>query len=507
MPALGKFGVVLFAGLAVVAVAGGLVFHDAHLLASVAPVTEPAPAAPQATSSTRIQELMNQISDAFEQAADKVSAFVVPIYSEEVVVTQNALNLPEDPFRQFFGDQFFKKFFNAPPQKQTVHSLGSGVIVSADGHILTNNHVVKGATKLTVLLTKNKNYNARVVGTDTLSDLAVIKIDASGLPFAVLGDSDKVQVGQWVIAVGNPFALLHTVTHGIISAKGRAGNQAPEPTYESFLQTDAPINPGNSGGALADMDGNVIGINTAIASPSGGNVGLGFAIPINTAKSVLNEILTKGKVVRGYLGILPQDITEGLAQGMKLKSTAGALVAEVTPGSAADRAGFRVGDVIVAYDGKKVEDSLTLRGMTAATAPGTTVKVDILRDGRPMTLTATVSERPAEPTEKQPTPQPESPETQASRQLGLTVQNLTPDIAKQLGYDNAAGALVTGVAPGSAADDAGLEKGDLIVEVNRVAVKTARDFEKLIRELKKGDTAVLLVRDQAGTQFVSIKIP
>ncbi len=504
MPALGKFGVVLFAGLAVVAVGGGLVFHDAHLLASVAPVAGPAPAAPQAASSGRIQELMNQISDAFEQAADKVSAFVVPIYAEEVVVTQNAFNLPEDPFRQFFGDQFFKKFFNAPPQKQTVHSLGSGVIVSADGHILTNNHVVKGASKLTVVLGKSKTYNARIIGTDPLSDLAVVKIDASGLPFAVLGDSDKVQVGQWVIAVGNPFALLSTVTHGIISAKGRGDVEA---TYESFLQTDAPINPGNSGGALADMDGTVIGINTAIASPSGGNVGLGFAIPINTAKSVLNEILTKGKVVRGYLGILPQDITEGLAQGMKLKSTAGAVVAEVTPGSAAERAGLKVGDVIVEYDGKKIEDSAALRNMTAVTPPGTAVKIEILRDGRPMTLTATIAERPAETTE--PTPQPqESPETQASRQLGITVQNLTPDIAKQLGYGNAVGALVTNVVPGSAADDAQppLQKGDLIIEVNRTPVRTARDFEKLIRDLKKGDTAVLLVRDQAGTHFVPIKI-
>ena len=297
--------------------------------------------------------------------------------------------------RQFFGDDFFKRFFGTPAQaqKKTVRSLGSGVIVSPDGHILTNNHVVAGADKLTVILKDKTRYEAKVVGTDPLTDVAVIKIAAENLPAAVLGDSDAVRVGQWVIAVGNPFALMRTVTHGIISATGRSSVGLA--AYEDFIQTDAPINPGNSGGALADLDGNVIAINSAISSPSGGNVGLGFAIPINMAKSIMAELLSKGRVIRGFLGLTAQDIDESLVKPLGLKDAEGALVSDVSRTSPADLARIRPGDVIVEFDGKTVESSTDIHNWAAATAPGTRVKIGLLRDGERVDVYATLGERPA----------------------------------------------------------------------------------------------------------------
>jgi serine protease Do len=458
----------------------------------------------QAPDPTQVERLMAEISDAFELAARKVSASVVPIYAEEVVKTQGQTNLPEDPFKEFFGQDFFRRFFGAPsqPQTQTVHSLGSGVIVSKDGHILTNNHVVQGASKLTVVLGNKQSYEAKIIGTDPQSDVAVIKINAENLPVATLGDSDKVKVGQWVIAVGNPFALMHTVTHGIISAKGRSSVGLA--TYEDFIQTDAPINPGNSGGALADLDGNVIAINTAISTPSGGNVGLGFAIPINMARKIMDELLSKGKVVRGYLGVMPQDIDDSLAKALKLKDTKGSLISEVTPGGPADKAGIKVGDVIVTLNGKKLDDSNALRNAVAQIPPGTEVKIGLLRNGREMDVMAKLAERPNETPQKSgPT---EAPEGQTSRKLGLSLQTLTPDIAQQLGYVNDRGVVVAGVVPGSAADDAGLQTGDLIKEVNRVPVRTVQEFEKAIHNLKKGNSVALLVRRGAASSFLALKI-
>jgi len=458
---------------------------------------------PKAVEASQIHALMDAISDAFEGAANKVSAFVVPIFAEQVVQAQGQ-NLPDDSLRQFFGDDFFRRFFGAPsqPQKRTVRSLGSGVIVSPDGHILTNNHVVAGASKLTVILGDKKKYEAKVIGTDPLTDIAVIKVAAQNLPAAVLGDSDAVQVGQWVIAVGNPFELMRTVTHGIISAKGRSSVGLA--TYEDFIQTDAPINPGNSGGALSDLDGNVIGINTAISSPTGGNVGLGFAIPINMAKNVMNQLLAKGRVIRGYLGLSAQDVDDSLVKPLKLKDTKGALVSEVTPESPADRAAIKPGDVIVEFDGKKVESSSDIHTMAAQTAPGTRVKIGLLRNGDRIEVTATLGERPGEKTAK--AAQPEEAKGPTSQKLGLGIQTLTPDIAQQLGYGNDKGVVITEVAPGSPADDAQLQRGDLIKEVNRVPVRTAQDFEKALRGAKSGDALALLVRRDKATFFVPLKI-
>jgi len=484
---------------------GGTAARDSGLLAEVPGSSALTGAPAQDVSPAQIRQLMTGLSDLFEQASSKVSAFVVPIFAEAVVVTnpQNQ-QLPEDALKQFFGQDFFRRFFQAQPQRRTVRSLGSGVIVSKDGHILTNNHVVAGANKLTVLLSANQSYEATVIGTDPLTDLAVIKIEGQNLPFAVLGDSDNVKVGEWVIAVGNPFELLHTVTHGIISAKGRSSVE--ESTYENFLQTDAPINPGNSGGALANLDGEVIGINTAITSPSGGNVGLGFAIPINTAKTVMRDILANGKVIRGYLGILPQDITEGLAKALKLGTTEGALISQVTPGTPAAKAGLKVGDVIVEFDGRAVTDSAQLRALAAGIAPGKSVPLVVLRDGRKVDLTATLVERP--PVTGAGEQQQRSPGAQTPRGLGLTVETLTPDIARQLGIPaGEKGAVITDVASGSVAEDAGLKPGDLIKEINRTPIRSAEELQTAIGSLPGGSEAALLIQRGQATAFVAIKIP
>jgi serine protease Do len=312
-------------------------------------------------------------------------------------------------------------------------------------------------------------------------------------------------VGEWVIAVGNPFALLHTVTHGIISAKGRSSVE--NSAYEDFLQTDAPINPGNSGGALADLDGNVIGINTAIASPSGGNVGLGFAIPIDMAKSIMDQLIAKGKVSRGYLGLTPQDIDQDLAKALKLSTTSGVLISEVVPGSPADQGGIKAGDVIIAFNGAKVEDSNQFRRLVAQAGPGTTATVTVLRDGQKTDLKVALAERPSE-TGAKPAPEKESPELKPSSRLGLTVQTLTPDIAQQLGYKRSeTGVVISEVAPASAADEAGLQSGDVIKEVNRVRIQTAEEFEREMRGFRSGDAVALLVKRGGVTVFVAITTP
>jgi serine protease Do len=465
--------------------------------------TQQQPAGSQKPAPT--QQMMDDISRAFEQAALKVSPSIVPITAEQVVEAQSAFGMPDEAFRDFFGEDFFKRFFQQPPQEQkrTVRSLGSGVIVSSDGYILTNNHVVANADKLFVVVGEKQSYPAKIVGTDPQTDVAVVRIDAKDLPAATLGDSDSVNVGQWVIAVGNPFQLMHTVTAGIISAKGRSSVGLAD--YEDFFQTDASINPGNSGGALADLNGNVIGINTAIASPSGGSIGIGFAIPINMARQVMDSLISKGKVVRGYLGLLPQDIDENLAKALNLKGVQGVLVGDVTPHGPADVGGIKRGDVILSFDGKKVESATQLRMMIAEAAPRTTAKVSLLRQGKTVDVSVILAERPKTPQER--APEEGQPEGQTEEKLGLSLQDLTPDIAAQLGYDKEKGALIADVASGSPAEDAGLVRGDLIKEVNRAPVNSVREFERAIKGFKAGDVIALLVRRGSTTLFAGIKIP
>jgi len=461
----------------------------------------------QASTAPQTRSILNQLSEAFENAANKVSSSVVSIFAEQVVQVQSPFGLPDDSLRDFFGDDFFRRFFDIPElkgEKRTVRSLGSGVIVSKDGYILTNNHVVENAQKLSVVIGDKKTYKAKVVGTDPKTDVAVIKIDAKDLPAATLGNSDECRVGQWVIAVGNPFSLMHTVTAGIISAKGRS--EVSPATYEDFIQTDAAINPGNSGGALADLEGRVLGINTAIYSPSGsgGNVGIGFAIPINMAKQVMDALISKGKVTRGFLALTPQDIDEELAKALKLKSTEGSLVADVTAGGPADKAGIKKGDFIVEFNGKKVKDTTQLRNMVAQTLPGTSVKIVLLRDDQLKEVTAVVAEQPEERA-KQPGRE-EKREEETSKKLGLSIQDLTPDIAQQLGYQGESGVLVVDVDEGSPAEDAELQRGDLIKEVNRSGVRNVQDFRKVMAGLKSGDTAALYVRRGQNFFYTAIKI-
>jgi serine protease Do len=461
--------------------------------------------AEQPAASTGGGDIAQMLSEAFEAAAGKIDQCVVPIFAEQEVEVQSPFASPEDPFRQFFGDDFFKRFFGTPPggEKQTIRSMGSGVIVSDDGYILTNNHVIGGADKLTVVLADKQKYKAKIVGADPQTDVAVIKVDAKDLPAARLGNSDEVRVGQWVIAVGNPFQLLHTVTAGIISAKGRSEIGLAD--YEDFIQTDAAINPGNSGGALADLDGNVIGINTAINSPSGGNVGIGFAIPSNMAKGVMDKLISEGKVTRGYLGLLPQDIDESLEKALNLDTTNGCLVGDVTSQGPADKAGIKRGDVITKLDGKEIKDSSELRRIVADEKPGTTVTLTVIRDGKEKDMEVKLGERPTQ-SAPQEQGQPQTKE-KAFEKLGLSVQDLTEDLAKQLGYENESGVVIVGVTPGGPAEDAGLRQGDLIKEVDRTEVTSVKEFVDAVDSLKAGQSAALLVRRGENTFFVAIDIP
>ncbi len=450
------------------------------------------------------REMLEQFSAAFESAAAEVNASVVPIYSEQVKVVQNPFASGDDPFRQFFGNDFFHQFFGNQPQqqKEVVHALGSGVIVSKDGYILTNNHVVKGAQKLTVMLSDKKKYKAKVIGTDPQTDVAVIKIDAKDLLTANLGNSDNVKVGQWVIAVGNPFELMHTVTAGIISAKGRSTVGLAD--YSDFIQTDASINPGNSGGALADLDGNVIGINTAIYSPSGGNVGIGFAIPINMAKEVMDQLIKTGKVTRGFLGIQIQDVDETMAKAMKLSTTEGALVGDVNKDSPAEKAGVQVGDVITGVNGQNVENSDQLRNVVAGIEPGSTVKLTLIRKGEEKTVDVKLGERPSD---AQIAENEGSEQESTSKKLGVTVDNLNATLARQLGIETTVGVVITKVDQASPADDAGVKKGDVVEQVNQVNVKNVDEFNKALGQLKSGESVALLLKRGGTTFYVGIDIP
>ena len=450
----------------------------------------------QTASSGR--SVADQMSEAFEAASNRVSPSVVPIYAEKKVEVSDETS---EFYRRFFGEAPPNGQDNGEGGTQTLRSVGSGVVARAGGYILTNNHVVSDASKLTVILEDGKRHDAKVVGTDPPTDLAVIKVDANNLPVAQFGSSQDLRVGQWVIAVGNPFQLLHSVTAGIVSAKGRSSIGVA--AYEDFIQTDASINPGNSGGALADLDGKVVGINTAIASTTGVGAGVGFAIPIDMAKQVMDELINEGGVSRGYLAILPQDITEDLARALKVPENGGALVGSVTAGGPGDRGGLKRGDVIVEFNHKKITSSNELRNEVAKMEPDKTASVVVIRDGKRREMKVKMGERPAETALNQPQKQKQTPD-KLQQDFGLAVQDLTPDTAQQLGYDNQKGAIVVGVRDGSPASDAGFARGDLILEIDKRPVLSATDVERVLSTVKAKDSVAVLVRRGDNTFYVPL---
>lgn len=399
---------------------------------------------------------------------------------------------PEDPFKDFF-----EKFFGDMPKSFKHRSLGSGFIIDPKGLCITNNHVVEGADKIKVKLVGGKEYQATIKGRDPKTDLALIQITnpPNGLPFLTLGDSDAIQVGDWVLAAGNPFGLSHTVTQGIISAKGRVIGAGP---YDNFLQTDASINPGNSGGPLTNLKGEVVGINTAIVATG---QGIGFAIPSNMAKSVIPQLQEKGKVTRGMLGVQVQNVTPELAKSFNLPEPMGALVAEVNPGTPAEKAGIQRGDIIIEFNGHKIHEMNELPRLVAETAPGSAATVKVLREGKEKTFKLTVTELTDEKLAQAPGEEAEeSP-------LGLVVKDLTPELAKRYRLKETQGTLIVGVEQGSAAADAGLRPGDLIMEINGKPVANLKAYQKIIGELKKGTFARFLIKRAGRTLYYTVEIP
>ncbi len=400
----------------------------------------------------------------------------------------------DDPFfRRFFGEEFDQRFRR--PQPRQDQGLGSGVIVSSDGYIITNNHVVEQADELTVLLGDKRKFSGRLIGTDPKTDLAVIKIDAQDLPTLKWGNSRTLQVGEIVLAVGNPFGLNQTVTMGIISAIGRANMGIVD--YEDFIQTDAAINPGNSGGALVNLKGELIGINTAIFSRTGGYMGIGFSIPSNMVKGVMVNLIDHGKVIRGWLGVSIQELTPELAGQFQAKDSQGALVGDVVAHSPAEAGGIQRGDIIRRYQDHAVKNPSHLRSLVAETSPGSTVSIDILRDGVSKALSVSIGELPKTLT-AMGSPEKESQQNHALS--GITVEQIPHGRTK-----NNEGVLIGNVEPGSAAEQAGLRRGDMILEINRKLVRTIEDYALLIQELSSNTPVLLLLKRGGGSIYLSIK--
>ncbi len=449
-----------------------------------------------------------KLGASFAPVVKKAAPSVVNIYSTHIVHERLMRNpLLNDPFfRQFFGGQIPDDDRERTRREQ---SLGSGVIISPDGYILTANHVVDGADEIKVRLADDKKeYTTRVVGTDPPTDVAVLKIDAKDLPAITLADSGQLEVGDVVLAIGDPFGLDHTVTMGIVSALGRKGlpgfNQ-----YQDFIQTDAAINPGNSGGALVDAEGRLVGINTAIISRTGGNQGIGFAVPVNMARRIMERLISGGKVVRGYLGIFSQDIDAGLAKSFNLSSQNGALVGNVFSNTPAEKAGIKAGDVIIEFNGKGITDKSSLQLVVSECLPGSPATVKLLRDGHEKIVAVTLAELPASMTQGQNDQDDSNPHHSTVDALeGVTVQDLNQGIRQQLEIkDEIRGALVTDVDPDSNSAEAGLRRGDVIVEINRRTVSNADDAVRLGRQAK-GDQILLKIwrrqGDLVGTLYLSV---
>jgi serine protease Do len=431
-------------------------------------------------------------NETFSKLAGKLKPAVVNISTTMVVKQQPSFRGrpspfgEQDPFREFW-----EKFFGGEmPREFETRSLGSGVIINKEGYIVTNNHVVENAKEIIVTLHNEKDYKAEVIGKDKKTDLALIRIEAEeDLPVAPLGDSDKLGVGEWVLAIGNPFGLAETVTAGIVSAKGRVIGAGP---YDDFIQTDASINPGNSGGPLFNFWGEVVGINTAIIAAG---QGIGFAIPINLAKEILPQLKEKGRVTRGWLGVGIQGVTSQLAESFGLKEKKGALVSQVFKDGPAARAGIKQGDIILEFDGKEIGNFGDLPRIVASTPVGKSVTIKVFRKGQIISLKATVAEM-EEKIEVAKAP--------SGKPLGITVQNITPEIARSLGLEGEMGVVVTGVEPGSPAAKAGIRRGDVIHEVNRKPIKDAEDFGQAVETAGGEENILFLIRRGESNLFIAI---
>jgi serine protease Do len=438
--------------------------------------------------------------ESFGPLAAKLKPSVVNISTSRVVHAgprgrENApprFRGPNDP-SQDFGEDFFRRFFgDQQPREFKAQSLGSGFLLDDQGYILTNNHVVDNQDEILVRLSDEHEFKAKLIGGDAKTDIALIKIEVKGVTLTPveLGDSDAIDVGDWVVAIGNPFGFGHTVTAGIISAKERVIGSGP---YDNFLQTDAAINPGNSGGPLFDVKGRVVGINTAIVS---GGTGLGFAIPVNMAKQIISQLRKEGKVTRGWLGVMIQEVNADLARSFGLEESKGALVSEVSKDSPADKAGLKRGDVIVEFDGIAVDRMNQLPRLVAARAPGSEVKVVLLREGKKKTVQVTLGELRDEGVAK----------AEIEDQMGMTVQEITPELRSHLDIEEESGLVVAGVEPGGAAAQAGLQRGDVILEVNQEPAKDLNAYRKAVREGRSKDSVLFLVRRGTGTLFVVVRL-
>lgn len=436
---------------------------------------------------------------AFSNIVKVVSPTVVNISTTKIV------NGEITPFRHFFDspfDEFFKPFH--PPKKWKEQSLGSGVIVSADGYIVTNYHVVEKAEEIMVTLFDKQDYKGKVIGSDPKTDIAIIKINARQLPAINWGNSDELEVGEFVLAFGNPFGLSHTVTMGIVSAIGRANVGIAD--YEDFIQTDAAINPGNSGGPLVNVKGELIGVNTAIFSKTGGYQGIGFAVPSNMVNSIMTQLIKEGKVTRGWLGVAIQKVTPGLADKFGLDKPEGALITEIFENSPAEKAGLKRGDIILKVNKKNVSDVETLRNIISQSKVGSTIVLTLLRDKKKIELEAIVAELKQDTVVSESLRQKEN-DIEENALAGFSVMDLTGDIAKQLGLPrDEDGVVIVSVEHDSAADEAGLRKGDLIQEINKTKVNNLKDFNKAVSHIREGDTILLFIIRGENKFYITLKV-
>ena len=431
----------------------------------------------------------------YADVVERVVPAVVTVRSAKRVRVSNQSPLGNGFLERFFGGGVFGPA--SPIEEQ--RSLGSGVIVRSDGYILTNNHVIAGAQEIKVDLNTHQTYPAKLVGADAPSDLAVLKIDANNLPVLNLGNSDQVRVGDICLAVGNPLGIGETVTSGIISAKGRRTGLS-NGSYEDFLQTDASINEGNSGGALVNTNAVLIGINSQIISPNGGNIGIGFAIPSNMAQTVMDQLIKTGKVARGHLGVAVQPMTSGLAQNLGVPNAEGVVVSSVQSGSPADKAGLKAGDAIIAMNDKTIKDANTFRNDIASASPGTAITLTIVRDGKQMQLTATLTQLSAN---AQPGTE-RSGQSGTSGRLGMTAETLTPGMASELGLNpDIKGVVITNVDPTGPAADAGLQTGDVILQINHQPVHSVSDVEPALSKAANG-SSLLLVNRGGQVFFITV---